>query len=335
MIALFSDRKNRVMGRAEDPCALGFVARCTVMFASVLAAELILFCLTGQTQAWAQSVAAQSSAAQSSPAPSITVKRGLSDEFRFFHSSSTLRAVGDQSIDAPVLVRLERSSRDNQGSEYTLRFFGAVAGTYDLSDFVVESDGSSLSADNALPSMIVRIVSELPPGHGTSLYEIDDPTLHAPSGYRFGLVLFGLAWIAVPIVRLIVHWRSRQPVVEETPAREPTLSDHLRPLIQRASQGQMTVKEQSRLELLVYVFWQRRLDLPESLIEALPVMRRHAEAGGLLRSLEAWIHDDDAARAELSPQAMDALLEPYREIPAEDDAFDHGFDSASVSGGVA
>lgn len=246
----------------------------------------------------------------------MTVKRGLNAELEFAHPSSTLRAISDQSIDSPMLVRLERSGQAEQGSLYTLRFFGAVAGDYDLRDFVVQSDGAVLTAEEALPSMNVRIVSDLPPGEGTSLYEIDDPSLHAPSGYRAALLLFGALWAAVPVGWAVVRWRSRQPEQEEPPVREPTLSDHLRPLVQRASEGQITVQEQSRLELLIYVFWQRRLDLPESLIDSLPIMRRHAEAGGLLRSLEFWIHTDAPGRKEVTPESIEALLEPYRDAPA-------------------
>ncbi|GAB5402404.1 MAG: hypothetical protein Aurels2KO_06350 [Aureliella sp.] len=254
---------------------------------------------------------------QESDSPTKTVKRGLSGELEFSHPSSTLRAISDQSVDAPMLVRLERSGQDEEGSLYTLRFFGAVAGDYDLRDFVVESDGSPLTGESALQPLSVGIVSQLPPDHGTSLYEIDDPTLQAPSGYRAALILFGVLWAAVPITWGIIRWRSREPIQEETPERIPTLSDHLRPLVQRASQGQMTVKEQSRLELLIYTFWQRRLDLPESLIDALPIMRQHDEAGGLLLSLESWIHTDAATRSAISSEALEALLAPYCETPAE------------------
>ncbi|MCA9136968.1 MAG: hypothetical protein KDB00_09415 [Planctomycetales bacterium] len=253
----------------------------------------------------------------------LTVKRGLTGQLSFSHASSTLRAIPDQSIDAEVLVRLERltdgsGSSDNQ-SHYTLRFFGAVAGDYDLSRWVVQRDGSPLADGKALPAMNVRVVSELPAGHGTSLYEIDDPVVHAPRGYRAALISFALIWVAVPIVWGVLRLRSRRPAPPQPIVPTTTLADRLRPLVDRASQGLLTVDEQSRLELLLYVFWQRRLGLPKSMAQALPIMRRHAEAGGLLRTLEAWIHadgsdanDSDATRQpNISPAAIDALLAPY------------------------
>lgn len=242
----------------------------------------------------------------------ITVKRGLTAKLEFSHPSSTLRAVRDQSMDAAVLVRLERRANDQQESHYTLRFFGTVAGDYDLSRMVVERDGSVLSAGDSFPPMMVRIVSELPPGRGTNLYEIDDPILRAPSGYRAALVLFALLWVAAPMVWAVQRLRSRRPEPEVAISPTPTLADQMRPLVQRASQGELTIAEQSRLELMVYAFWQRRLELPESLIDALPIMRRHDKAGGLLRSLEAWIHNDAGSSVDADPDTIRAMLEPYQ-----------------------
>ncbi len=243
----------------------------------------------------------------------LTVKRGLTAQLTFTHPSASLRALPDQSTDAAVLVRLERTgpAQQNAAHRYTLWFFGTVAGQYDLSQWVVQPDGSPLASEEALPAMPVRVVSDLPPGHGTSLYEIDDPLLRAQGGYRAALILFACVWAAVPIVWAFIRLRSRRPQPTTTTVAPPTLSDRLRPLVQRASEGQLTVEEQSRLEILLYVFWQRRLGLPDSLAEALPVLRRHHEAGGLLRALEAWIHADGPSQSSLSPTTLDALLAPY------------------------
>ncbi|WP_345684828.1 hypothetical protein [Novipirellula caenicola] len=254
-----------------------------------------------------------SAAAAESESVLLTVKRGLTAQLTFTHPNASLRALPDQSTDAAVLVRLERtdSAQQNPVHRYTLWFFGTVAGQYDLSQWVVQPDGSPLASEEALPAMPVRVVSDLPPGHGTSLYEIDDPLLRAQGGYRAALILFACLWAAVPIVWAFIRQRSRSPQPTTTTVASPTLSDRLRPLVQRASQGQLTVEEQSRLEILLYVFWQRRLGLPDSLAEALPVLRRHHEAGGLLRALETWIHADGPSPSSLNPSTMDALLAPY------------------------
>lgn len=251
-------------------------------------------------------------------ASSLTVKRGLTARLQFSHPSPTLQAIPDQSMDAEVLVRLERTGQVENEFRYTLSFFGTVAGNYDLSDFIVQSDGLPLPANETLPAMMASIVSDLPPGRGSNLYEIDDPTVKAPGGYRATLFAFAVLWAAVPVVWCFVKWRARRPEQQIPDVSPPTLSDHLRPLVQLASEGRLSVEEQSRLEMLIYVFWQRRLRLPESLVDALPVMRRHAEAGGLLRSMEAWIHDGKSSEAKLDPSTMDALLAPYHASHIDD-----------------
>ncbi len=265
----------------------------------------------------------------------LTVKRGLTAQLTFTHPNNSLRALPDQSTDAAVLVRLERTgpAQQNAAYRYTLWFFGTVAGQYDLSQWVVQKDGSPLPAADALPAMMVRVVSELPPGHGTSLYEIDDPLLRAQGGYRALLILFAVLWVLIPIAWAIIRLRARRPQAVPPTERSPTLSDRLRPLVERASQGQLTVDEQSRLEMLLYVFWQRRLGLPDSLAEALPMLRRHAEAGGLLRALEAWIHAGDSSQPQLSPATMDALLAPYHDEQADQQA--HSAEAAPLLSGVA
>ncbi len=277
----------------------------------------------------------------------LTVKRGLTGKLTFSHPSPTLRAVPDQSLDAAVLVRLERSAAiastpdpglpsNRQPSvdhdhHYTLWFFGTIAGDYDLSQWVVQPDGSRLSTDDALPPMIVRVVSELPPGHGTSLYEIDDPVVRIPGGYRAALVSFTLLWAVVPVIWLVIRWWTRRPMPATPIVLTPTLSDRLRPLVQRARDGLLTVDDQSRLEMLLYVFWQRRLGLPDSMADALPILRRDADAGGLLRTLESWIHADAPSRRSLDPSMIDALLAPYQAI----EEIDSSVTVADDSGGLA
>ena len=242
----------------------------------------------------------------------MTVKRGLTAQLQFLHPDAFLQAVPDQTMDSEVLVRLERTGQAEGTFQYTLWFFGTVAGNYDLAKLIVTGDGLPLPDSQALPSMMAQIVSDLPSGRGTDLYEIKDPALRAPGGYRAILIALAVLWIAVPIVLGYLRWKAARPEPEQEVIPEPTLSDRLRPLVQQASEGRLSVEEQSRLELLIYVFWQRRLSLPDSMVDALPIMRRHGEAGGLLRSLEAWIHDESSSSQTLDSAKMEELLSPYQ-----------------------
>lgn len=265
----------------------------------------------------------QPAANQPTKLKKLTVKRGLTAQVQFSHPDASLQSIPDQSMDAEILVRLERMGRNQQGFAYTLWFFGTVAGEYDLSKFVVTGDGSALPASQALPPIIAKIVSDLPAGRGTNLYEIEDPALKAAGGYRATLITFAVLWLAVPIAWWYLRWNAVRPEPVREVISPPTLSDRLRPLVQQASEGRLSVEEQSRLELLIYMFWQRRLSLPESLVDALPVMRRHAEAGGLLRSLEAWIHGESSSKPNLNSAEMHELLAPYQSAAADEISLDN------------
>ncbi|MEO1527222.1 MAG: hypothetical protein AAFX06_17415 [Planctomycetota bacterium] len=245
-----------------------------------------------------------------------SVKRGLTTKFQFAHSSGELRALEDQSIDAPVLVRLERDvafpTQDDASYQYTLWFFGAVAGDYDLADYVLQGNGLPLADSGELSGMTVRVVSELPPGQGTNLYEIEDPMLRLRGGYRAMMIALGLTWFSIPVIWAIQRARKRTEVIAEPVAAEPTLGDRMRPLVQRAYEGKLSVEEQSRLELVLYKFWQQRVGLPESIATAMPMLRQHSEAGQLLRSFEAWVHAPEPSRPELDAATLDGLLQPYQ-----------------------
>ncbi|MEP3478576.1 MAG: hypothetical protein ABJZ55_04955 [Fuerstiella sp.] len=265
----------------------------------------------------------------------LTIKRGLTAQLQFSHPEASLQAAPDQSMDAEVLVRLERTGQAEGTFQYTLWFFGTVAGNYDLAKLIVTGDGLPLTDSHALPPMMAQIVSDLPPDRGTNLYEIKDPSLRAPGGYRAILIAFAVLWTAVPIVLGYLRWKATRPEPEPEVIPEPTLSDRLRPLVQQASEGRLSVEEQSRLELLIYVFWQRRLSLPDSMVDALPVMRRHDEAGGLLRSLEAWIHDEATSSQSLDSAKMEELLAPYQSSDVSESSDAEVGSQPSVVGGTA
>ena len=52
-------------------------------------------------------------------------------------------------------------------------------------------------------------------------------------------------------------------------------------------------------------------------LQAMLVLRRHPEAGGVLRALDEWLHRPTG----MTPQTdLNALLAPYRDVPAEEGA---------------
>jgi hypothetical protein len=61
--------------------------------------------------------------------------------------------------------------------------------------------------------------------------------------------------------------------------------------------------------------WRERLNLTnERPADAIIALKQHAEAGALLRALEAWLHRPPG----LTQVNIQELLEPYRYTPAPD-----------------
>ena len=75
----------------------------------------------------------------------------------------------------------------------------------------------------------------------------------------------------------------------------------------------LSIKEQAKLELLLYWHWQEELGLETNRPDAVTRLRRHEVAGLLLRKVEAWLHDPNAGTP--SQNELAALLQPYQDVP--------------------
>ncbi|MFO0873892.1 MAG: hypothetical protein U0575_07960 [Phycisphaerales bacterium] len=231
-----------------------------------------------------------------------------------------------------------------------MEFIGAIAGDFDLRDLLEHADGAPASDLAPLP---VRIVSQLPPNHGTDLYGLAEPPFTLHGWYRRALLAIGIAWIAVPAV-VLARRAMRRRAPEPAPAVEPppSLADLLRPLVEAARSRRMSVAERGRLELLLYRFWGEHLvDLPRAVddgdsrahgassrADVMAALRAHPESGRLLRAVEGWLHGrreaederaggesgegrsndgtrDENARDQSAPdETVAALLEPFAHV---------------------
>ena len=224
-----------------------------------------------------------------------------------------LRAKPDQPLSAPILVRVSQANApESDAPRYRIEFIGSVAGDYDLRDYLEFSDGSPATTLAPIP---VRVVSQLPANHGSDLFTVPEPPFRLESHYRTIFIALALLWLAVPIVVLVRRALRRPPTPVFAPqVAEPTLADLLRPLVERAMGDGLSVREQGRLELLLLHFWRERLGMHDmSPSDTLAHLRRHAEAGELLRAVERWLH----ARGAGAPQPTDdigELLRPYQSM---------------------
>lgn len=254
---------------------------------------------------------------QEQPSSSFVAKgeRGLTGSHEFTYSGKPLQAKTERNNEAPISIRLIRSSRD--GTSYQAKFVGTVEGTYDLREHLEHMDGSSASGLSEMP---VRIYSTLPNDHRSDLFETGafKPSLFG--GYRLSMWLLGLAWIGIPIFIFVRRAMRKKPVrVLEPSVSAPTLAEQLYPLVEAAASRSLTIREKGRLELLLYHHWRERAELTSTdMAMVIRQLRSHPEAGPLIGTLERWLHESDTmhAQQDRSPAAIVELLRPYRSQPA-------------------
>jgi hypothetical protein len=211
-------------------------------------------------------------------------------------------------LKTPVVVRVLKVWPHGELRRYDFEWVALEPGRFDLAKFLVRKDGSAVAG---LPEILVEATSALAPG--TPKPSALEPT--APDrlgGYRTLQIVAGVAWLAGLLAILFAGRHRRRRALPPPPV--PTLADRLRPLVERVAAGDADTGAKAELERLLVAFWRARLDLREAkAADAIVAIKQHAEAGALLRQLEAWLH------VPSPPAATDvaALLAPYRSVTAE------------------
>lgn len=207
--------------------------------------------------------------------------------------------------DSPILLRIADTQRDGDATFYEIRFIGNIPGSFDLRDYLQRASGDAVT-DVAAAN--VQINSLLPADHSGELLALSGPGLPWPWPYRVLAVLSGIAWLAPAAIFVLRRWRRKLPSPALS-APAPTLVDRLLPLVAAAIAGHSSIEQLAQLERMLLGFWQARLGL-ESLptSEALEKLRAHPEAGRLLRSLTAWLHEPPGRGAV----DVHTLLAPYQ-----------------------
>ncbi len=264
--------------------------------AAILAVVFIL--LNGSSQGMAQTTA--------------QFQRGLSGTKSFQASGPALRAKVQRESESPLTVRVQAGSAPGS---YEVRFIGNVPGTYDLRDYLECVDGSAA----ALPPLEIEIVSTLPKDQRSDLFEADSFEPSITGGYRLALGAVVLAWLAVPLWVIYRKVTAKQPieVIDTAPVAVP-LIDQIRPLVQAATRGELSIADQARLELLLLHYWREVEQLPQlNMAASIQQLRQHPQAGPMLAAVEAWLHGDaSAATPESLRRALD-LLEPMQTASAQ------------------
>lgn len=209
-------------------------------------------------------------------------------------------------LEDPVVVRIASVQPHGELLRYDMEYWGMEEGTFDLRDFLVRNDGSSVGD---LPPMTVRVnsVMVVENGHLTELTDTQVPWI---GGYRL-LVGLGLVLWVIGSIAIFTFWRKPKSVPGESfdTGSPETWADRLRPLLERSRDGDLSPSEQATTERLLVAFWRDKLALNDlSAPEALEKIKQDPEAGKLLLQLEQWLHSPTPDRHVDLPK----LLEPYQ-----------------------
>jgi len=217
------------------------------------------------------------------------------------------RPVDEKSL---IILRVANTFPHGTLTRYDLRYIGVEPGKYDLRDYLRRQDGSPLGD---LPPLPVEIAGLLPVPHTGELIERPPGVVGLFGGYRNVLIAAGVIWAVGLLAFWVIGRRRRERTVATASEQPPTLAERLRPLVEQAATGQLSVEGKAQLERLLLTHWRERLELGDlGQAEAIARLRQHPEAGALLAALENWLHrPPGVARVDLN-----ALLAPYRK-PAE------------------
>lgn len=209
----------------------------------------------------------------------------------------------------PIVLRVLATWPHGEHFRYDLEWYGLETGAFDLAKFLQRKNGSSMDGVVAIPVTVTGVLKagELEPP------ELDSVAATRLDGYRTLQIAAAIAWGAGLLAILFIGRRRRKSA--PVPVVQPTLADRLRPLVATVAEGRADDATKAELERVLVSFWRARLDLREAkAAAAIVAIRRHPEAGALLRQLEQWLH----VPAPVAAVDLDALLAPYRAVSADD-----------------
>lgn len=244
--------------------------------------------------------------------------RGLAASIEYDSTLIRIRARPNQSPTSPLLVRVSPSASNSQRIE----FIGMVAGEYDLCEYLERDDGTPA----ALAPLPIRIVSQLPPDHGTDVLGEGETSFSLRAHYRSILIGVCIAWAAVPVVMLVRRAMTKvKPAEIATTPPRPTLAQELRAMLDAARAAPLSIAQRGRLELLLIHYWRARLELGDispsndqmptrnttdlgDHAREISLLRAHPSTRATVLGLERWLH-----RREGAPDTdAAALLDEFR-----------------------
>jgi hypothetical protein len=225
----------------------------------------------------------------------------------------TIEIIGPQLIAAPftpgdaLSVRIANVEQIENGYRYDIRYMAFGPGEHDIGKSLA---GPAGKRPDPQPEFAVSVSVLIPEKYSGELFATKSSSIDLHTNYSLLMTLAWCSWAAL-LVPLIWYGRdcSRR---KEDALPEPSITERLRTLLQRAAKSDLTPQQQADLEQLLLAFWSQRLNLSQQRLSAtIEQLRRHPQAGPQWHSVERWFH---ARATSTSSSAARQLLQDLESL---------------------
>lgn len=215
-----------------------------------------------------------------------------------------------------VNVRIAGVSKSPERCVYDVRYFVNRPGVFDLKDYLVAADGSSLEG---LPSFRFEGDAKRSTNLENRIRETEELRIAVGGHYDQILVVLFLLWIGW-LLLLIFYRRPYAAQESGYESAAPSLADVLRGIRHQLEAGSLDAAGKARMEMLLLHGWRKELALgPVSMKAVMRAIGRDARTGAQLRQLEHWLHHpaSPVSRSEIAAmlEALAAAAQASEPIP--------------------
>ncbi len=219
--------------------------------------------------------------------------------------SGPLLAVAPYKWGVAVNVRIAEVTEKPDRRVYDLRYIVNRAGTFDLKDYLVADDGSTLEG---LPAFKFEGDPKLSKNLDTRIQETEEIRVDVGGHYYERMALFTLLWIGW--LFLLIFWKRPKPPAEtDAGPPPPTLAEMMRSFLAQLEAGTLNADAKAKMEMVMLQCWRNELALGNEPMESvLAHIASNGKTSEALKKLQHWLHHPSSS----VPSAdIAAVIKPY------------------------
>jgi hypothetical protein len=219
--------------------------------------------------------------------------------------SGPLLAVAPYKWGVAVNVRIAAVTERPDRRIYDLRYIVNRAGSFDLKDYLVADDGSTLEG---LPAFKFEGDPKLSKNLDTRIHETEEIRVDVGGRYYETMAVLALLWIGWLL--LLIFWKRPKPPAEpDAGPAPPTLAEMMRSFLAQLEAGTLNTDAKAKMEMVMLQCWRNELALGnEPMDSALAHIASHGKTSEALKKLQHWMHHPSSS----VPSAdIAAVIKPY------------------------